>query len=52
MGEAGIVKDLLENQEAKNYKLKISCVDYMGRNALFSAIDAENVETIGTFSEN
>ena len=46
MSDVGMLKELLDNQEKRNYKLKINCIDYMGRTALFLAVDTENVEAI------
>lgn len=46
LGEADIIKELLMNDEYSQ-KLNINCVDYMGRNALFLAVDSENVDAIG-----
>ena len=46
LGDAELIKDLLDSEEHLE-KLNINCVDYMGRNALFLAVDTENIDAIG-----
>ena len=43
LGEVGVIKDLIESECSR---VKVNCVDFMGRDALFLAIDNENVDTI------
>ncbi len=45
LGEAALLKDILDTEEM-NSKLNVNCVDYMGRNALFLAVDTEIIEAI------
>ena len=46
LGDADLIKDLLDSEEHSE-KLNVNCVDYMGRNALFLAVDTENIDAIG-----
>ena len=46
LGDAELIKDLLDSDEHSE-KLNVNCVDYMGRNALFLAVDTENIDAIG-----
>ena len=46
LGDAELIKDLLDSEEHSE-KLNVNCVDYMGRNALFLAVDTENIDAIG-----
>ena len=45
LGEIALLRELVEEEETYS-KLNVNCVDYMGRNALFLAVDTENVEAI------
>ncbi len=46
LGDAELIKDLMDN-DAQSEKMNVNCVDYMGRNALFLAVDTENIDAIG-----
>ena len=50
LGDIGIIRDLLEDEELYA-KININCMDYMGRNALFLAVDSDNLAAIEILME-
>ncbi len=48
LGEVALIKELLDGDD---FKLNVNCVDYMGRNALFLAVDSDDVEAIEILME-
>ena len=45
LGDIGIIRDLIDDEELSS-KININCIDYMGRNALFLAVDSDNLAAI------
>lgn len=52
LGDALLVRELLEQEYHDCARLNINCVDYMGRNALHLAVDSENLEAIEILMEH
>ena len=50
LGDIALIRDLIEDEELYA-KININCMDYMGRNSLFLAVDSDNLAAIELLME-